>query len=186
MLQKRESENHRMGWLGRDPSGSWSPNSWPCPDTPKSHPVPESIAWMLLRSDRLGAVTPFTWGASSVPHTPLGKDFFLISHLNLPQLSFLPFPRVLKYVYVYIFIYIDIYIYVYINPKITVHFETTCTGFGRFFFNVVKKKSLITSTVRDPYRPFSIYFDDATLVGTIGKFKYLVSKSWNAVNAKLN
>lgn len=57
---------------------------------------------------------------------PLVGKIFVISHLNLPQLSFLPFP-----------IYISIYKYIYKTPKSHWNY---LYWVWEFFFNLLKKK----------------------------------------------
>ena len=84
--------NHRMVWVGRDS---------------KYHPVPTPWhiqVWNLVHQVSQGSIQPGLehlqgWGIhtfSSSSSSPLPKNFFLISNLNLLSFSLKPFPLVLS------------------------------------------------------------------------------------------
>lgn len=101
---QKKKKNHRMGSVGKDPSGSWSPR-------------PKKIPTLCLRV-LFGCSLKFY----SVSNPLVGEDFCDFppqpSPAQLPPIS-------------YVYLYISIYKYIYINPQIT--FKIPVLGLGVLF-----------------------------------------------------
>ncbi|KAJ7404538.1 coiled-coil domain containing 58 [Willisornis vidua] len=85
-FQNVESQN-MLSW--KNPS---SPTLGPAQDTPNPSMCLRASSKHFLSSVRLGAVTTALGSMFQYPATLMVENFFLISNLNLPQLSFMP-PR---------------------------------------------------------------------------------------------
>lgn len=96
---KMVSTNHRICWIGRDPSGLLSSNSWPW----TGHPMNPTrclrvLSKCLLSSGRAWCSDHFPGEPVPVPSYSLGEKLFPDTQPKPPWLSFVLFPRVLSLV----------------------------------------------------------------------------------------
>lgn len=80
----RIPQNHRIHWVGKDPSRSLSRAPGLTQDTPRTPPVTETIIQTLVGLKQAGAVTPFLGSLFQCTATLWVKNLSLTSSLNLP------------------------------------------------------------------------------------------------------
>jgi len=90
-----ESLTHSMVWVEKDHNDHQLQPPAACRAANQQPRLPRATSSLAWNACRDGASTP-PWATCSVHHHLWGKNFLLISNLNLPCLSLKPFPLVLS------------------------------------------------------------------------------------------